>query len=430
MATAPAEGMDPLPARMQVVVARGPDEGKRLTLGPGNHLVGKSKSCALTLTDARVSRQHLELAVIASGIRVRDLDSKNGSFVQGARFSEITVPVGGAVQLGDTTLRFEAVEPALDSQRTAFGRLRGGSPPMRTLYALLERIAASDATLLVAGETGTGKELCAEAVHQESPRRAKPFVVCDLAGVARSLIESELFGHVRGAFTGAVADRPGAFEAAHGGTLFLDEIGELDLALQPRLLRAIEQRQVKRIGDDRYRQVDVRLVAATNRDLRAEVKAGRFREDLYQRLAVVKVTLPPLRERKQDLAALVESILGARRVVVPPATLDLLAAYDWPGNVRELRNVLEHGLALLGAGKVLDPRFLGLEVAAPVGPSADGDFFAARERLLAAWESQYLTALLAQTQGNVAQAARRAGIDRIHLYRLLKKYGLGRSGRG
>ena len=425
--TAPAGSMEPLPARMQVVVARGPDEGKTLTLSAGRHLVGKSKTCALVLSDAKVSRQHLELAVTEKGIIVRDLGSKNGSFLQGARFTEIMVGVGGAVQLGDSTLRFDAVDPAISSTRSSFGRLRGSSPAMRRVYALLERAADSDATVLIGGETGVGKELCAEALHQESARKKGPFVVCDAAGLARSVIESELFGHMRGAFTGATSDRAGAFESAHGGTLFIDEVGELEASMQPRLLRAIEQKQVKRIGDDKYRKVDVRLVAATNRDLRAEVKAGRFREDLYQRLAVLKVTIPPLREHKQDLPELVETILGNRRVTIPPATLDLFAAYDWPGNVRELRNVLDGALSLLGAGKILDPRFLGLEVQPK--KSTEKDFFAARERLLATWEKQYLVEVLAQTGGNVSHAARRAGIDRIHLHRLIKKYGLGGAGR-
>jgi transcriptional regulator with GAF, ATPase, and Fis domain len=257
--------------------------------------------------------------------------------------------------------------------------------------------------------------------------------VCDLAGVSRSLIESELFGHVRGAFTGADRDRQGAFEQAHGGTIFIDEIGELELDMQPRLLRALESRKIKPVGAAQYREIDVRVIAATNRDLREEVKAGRFRDDLYHRLAVVRVTLPPLRERKEDVAPLVQHFLAGKDVVVPPETMGLFTEYDWPGNVRELKNVIDRGLSLMGQNRVLDPALLGLEAMPgtstagtnPQWPSVGNEGFReAKERLIASWERDYVTQLLRRAGGNVSKAAREGGLDRVYLHRLIKKYGI------
>jgi DNA-binding NtrC family response regulator len=302
---------------------------------------------------------------------------------------------------------------------------------MRQVYALLERVARSNAALLIEGETGTGKELCAEIVHQAGGRAAGPFVICDLAGLPRSLIESELFGHLRGAFTGADRDREGAFARAHGGTIFIDEVGELELAMQPRLLRALEQHKVKPLGAADYREVDVRVIAATNRDLRQEVKAGRFREDLFHRLSVVTVRLPPLREHKEDLRDLVGAFLDGRGVTVHADTWAALQAYDWPGNVRELRNMIERGLSLLGGPGVLEPSLLELQpqavaegrAALPVAVD-DARFHEQKERLVATWEREYLARLLERAAGNMTEAARLAGIDRAYVYRLLKKHGL------
>jgi DNA-binding NtrC family response regulator len=423
VATVPADESPPLPGRVKVVVTAGPDQGRAVELDAGRHVIGKSSTCALVLADPKVSRQHLEVEVGPRGITLRDLQSRNGSFVQGARFDQITVGAAGTVTIGDTSLRFLSAEASAPqtSTRTELGRMRGGSEAMRRVYALVERIAPSDLTVLIQGETGTGKELCAEAIHALSPRAKRPFVIADMAGLPRSLMESELFGHVKGAFTGAVSDRRGAFEAASGGTLFIDEIGELELAAQPVLLRAIEQRQVKRVGATQYHTVDVRVIAATNRDLAEEVRAGRFRADLYHRLAVAQIELPPLRERKEDLSELVAAMLAGTGVSVSPATIALLAEYDWPGNVRELRNVIERALSVRGAARTIEPGMLGLEIAdgAVAEPQT---FFAARERLLASWERAYLEQLLKATDGNVSEAARRSGVARIHLYRLLKKY--------
>jgi two-component system nitrogen regulation response regulator GlnG len=431
-----------LPARMRLLVLTGPDAGKTLDLERGSYLVGKAPGCALQLSDAQVSRQHLELQVTEGGVLVRDLGSTNGAFFGGARFSTVTVGAGAVVTIGATELKLVS---AADGQRThailpssaaEFGRLLGRSLRMREVYSLLERVGQSDIAVLIEGETGTGKELCAEAIHSTGPRAGKPFVICDLAGVSRSLIESELFGHVRGAFTGADRDREGAFAQAHGGTIFIDEVGELELEAQPRLLRALEQRKVKPVGAATYRDVDVRVIAATNRDLREEVRAGRFREDLYHRLAVIKVTLPPLRERKEDIAVLVEAFLAGRQIALPPETLALLAEYDWPGNVRELRNVVERGVSLMSPSTTtLEPSLLGLE--APGGPpppdatpvpwatiGSEG-FREAKERLITAWERDYVTQLLKRSGGNVSQAAREGGIDRVYLHRLMKKHAIG-----
>ena len=424
----------PVPDKLRILVLSGPDQGKQLVLERGTYLVGKAPGCDLVLSDGAVSRQHLELQVTESGVLIKDLGSTNGSFFGGARFSQVTVGPGAVIAIGGTELKLATVErshPILPSASDRFGGLLGPSLAMREVFAVLELIAQSDVAVLIEGETGTGKELCAEAIRAAGPRAKGPMVICDLAGVSRSLIESELFGHVRGAFTGADRDRQGAFEQAHGGTIFIDEIGELELDMQPRLLRALESRKIKPVGATQYRDVDVRVIAATNRDLREEVKAGRFRDDLYHRLAVVRVTLPPLRERKLDVPALVEHFLAGKDVVVPPETLALFTEYDWPGNVRELKNVIDRGLSLMGASRVLEPALLGLEPVpaatggTPLWPTVGNEGFReAKERLIASWERDYVTQLLRRAGGNVSRAAREGGLDRVYLHRLIKKYNI------
>jgi DNA-binding NtrC family response regulator len=437
----------PRPEKLRLIVTQGPDRGRELELSVGTYTVGKLGSCELPLTDTQVSRQHLEIAVVADGLQVRDLGSTNGSWYNGARFERIVVGIGAVITIGGTELRVVgpgAGEELPPSDLDRYGDLVGASSQMRRIYSLLERVAPTDAAVLVQGETGTGKELVAEAIHMHSARKKGPFVVCDLGSVPRSLIESELFGHLRGAFTGADRDRQGAFVQAGRGTIFLDEIGELEMEVQPRLLRALERGQVKPVGSAVYEQVDVRVVAATNRDLLAEVKAGRFREDLYHRLAVVTIQLPPLRERRDDVPLLVRHFLaaaataaGRRPAHVPPPTMAALEQHDWPGNVRQLRNVLERATALAPDAEALDPVLLGLdELAAPraVGTRPDAvplgvdpslQFKEAKESLIQAWEREYVTALLEKAGGNVSLAARRAGIDRVYLHRLMKKHGLG-----
>jgi transcriptional regulator with PAS, ATPase and Fis domain len=310
------------------------------------------------------------------------------------------------------------------SQRDRFGRLRGGSVPMRAVYALLEAAAAGQSTVLLQGESGTGKDLAAESIHLESARSGGPFVVVDCGAVPGNLLEAELFGHEAGAFTGATAQRTGAFEAAIGGTLLLDEIGELSLDLQPKLLRVIERREIQRIGGTQRIPVDVRVVAATNRDLKTEVNARRFRSDLYFRLAVLVVRMPPLRERTSDIPALVEAILdglGDRdspiaRSLAGGELLPELLRHGWPGNVRELRNYVEACLARQEPAPALASDEPVIDITQPLR--------AVRDRWLRHVERRYLEQLLEAHGGNVSAAARAAGVDRVHLHRLLSKAGL------
>ncbi|HEY3445407.1 MAG TPA: sigma 54-interacting transcriptional regulator [Myxococcales bacterium] len=421
-------------ARLKLLVLTGRSAGKELTLRSGTLFIGKGTDCDLVLDDPSVSRTHLEIAQIEDGrVRLKDLDSTNGSSCDGTRFHEIEARAGAIVTLGKTELRLLAASAPgpglLPSERESFGRLAGRSLAMRQVFAVLERVSGTEAALLLEGETGTGKDLCAEAIHQHSSRATGPFVVVDLAGVQPNLIESELFGHVRGSFTGSVGDRAGAFERADGGTIFLDEVAELSSDLQPRLLRALEHRQSKRVGANDYKSFDVRVIAATNRDLVEEVRAGRFREDLYHRLGVVKVMLPPLRARREDVPLLVEKLLESmgREAKLGPGTLQMLTGYEWPGNVRELRNVVERAVSLGGPEGEVPAELLALQTSAPKNelPISDLPFKEAKERLVGSFERDYLAHLLERCGGNVSKAARHAGIDRVYLHRLLKKHGIG-----
>jgi two-component system, NtrC family, response regulator len=435
-ATAPVAA--PGARRFELVVVDGESKGQRLRLTPGAYILGKDPDCALVLTDSYISRHHAKLNVAEGLVGLQDLGSKNGTFVAGARVGEAVLTSGALLRLGSTTLRINELSPDLEAGRPkSLGRMVGQSATMRKVFEVLEQVAAADSSVLIEGETGTGKELCAEAIHESSPRAKGPFVVCDLAGINRSLLESELFGHVKGAFTGAVSDRHGLIAKADGGTLFLDEIGELDKDLQTRLLRALESKQVKPIGGATFRNCDMRVVAATNRDLAEEVKAGRFRSDLYYRLAVVKVKLPPLRERVDDIPLIVRHMLRHVPIDLPIETLACLAEHAWPGNVRELRNTIERAVSQLKPGATeLPPTLLGLETAgaaaateeAAAGPSAD-TFALARNRMMSTWEQHYLRMLMTRTDGNLSRASRESGIERTYLRRLLKKYEIQRSGK-
>jgi DNA-binding NtrC family response regulator len=337
---------------------------------------------------------------------------------------------GAALALGDDSPVFsEGREPR--SERERFGRMVGGSQIMRTVFETIERAAASEATVLLEGETGTGKEISAEAVHRGSRRRDKPFLVVDCGAIPPQLLESELFGHERGSFTGAVTSRQGVFEAAGGGTVFLDEIGELSIDLQPKLLRVLERREVRRIGTNQHVPVNVRLVAATNRSLREQVAARKFRSDLYYRLAVVEIRLPPLRERVGDLPLLVEHIarnLGpldqeAMQAIGSPEFLAKLSRHDWPGNIRELRNHLERCVAL---HEFIAPK-PSTDGAVPTPESEVGigrPLREARDGWVNSFEKRYLEELLRVNDNRVSVAARAAGVDRIYFYRLLWKHGL------
>jgi DNA-binding NtrC family response regulator len=413
--------------RFQLVVEAGPETGRTFVSEGDRVAVGTHESNQLVLTDRTVSRFHCDVSLEQDRVVVRDLQSRNGTLVDGVPVREALLADGRELTLGETHLRFRvgAEQIAIPlSKLDRFGSMVGRAAATRATFAQLERAAATDTTVLLLGETGTGKEAAAESLHRESARRDRPFVIVDCAAVPPDLMESELFGHKRGAFTGADGDREGAFEAADGGTIFLDEIGELPLDLQAKLLRVLERRAVKRIGENDYRPVDVRVVAATNRDLRQEVNAKRFRSDLYYRVAVLEIPLPPLRERGEDLILLVRHLLsgmrGADQAAVDLYTSDeaiaRLREHPWPGNVRELRNHLERCLVLRSpAAAPVRPS------TTPAPPSAEPeDYREARSR----WTTGYLERLLARHDGNVTAAARAAGMDRIHLYRLLRQHGL------
>ncbi|MFZ5467894.1 MAG: sigma 54-interacting transcriptional regulator [Myxococcota bacterium] len=410
----------------ELTVVSGPDAGKSMTLS-GVCLVGSHPDAGLALTDPTVSRYHIELHARGDGVRVRDLDSTNGTFIGNARVHEVVVEEDTVVTVGKTGLRISVAEKdlGLPAEQSSFGSVMGAAPSMKQLFGILEKVSPTDSTIVLLGETGTGKEVLAESIHQKSKRADKPFVVVDCGSVAPTLIESELFGHVKGAFTGAVSERYGAFLEADGGTVFLDEIGELPLELQPKLLRVLEGGTVKRVGEDKPRRVNVRVIAATHRDLEKMVEEGKFRRDLYFRLAVVLVNVPPLRDRLDDMPLLAKHFvrqLGREDFELPRGLLARFAAYHWPGNVRELRNVVERALA----GAEVDP--LPQESSSGVALSnehiADLPFKEAKERLVESFTKEYLVALLHKHNGNISQIARSAGIARNYVHRLVTKYGL------
>jgi two-component system, NtrC family, response regulator GlrR len=414
--------------RFTMVVIDGPDKGLAWNATADRCGVGTHPSNDVVLTDPTVSRFHCEIVVDARGTRVRDLDSRNGTHLDGRVTVESFLRPGDLLGLGRTIVRYSAGTERMQlpiSDRTELGSLVGRSTAMRTAFALIERAAASDATVLIEGETGTGKEGAAEAIHDGSTRKDGPFIVVDCSAIPGNLLESELFGHEKGAFTSAASRRIGAFEEASGGTIFLDEIGELPADLQPKLLRVLEQREIRRIGSNTYQAVDVRVVAATNRDLRAEVNEGRFRSDVYYRLAVVKIALPALRHRPDDLPVLVERILSRLRAsdaamgaLRTPEFIGTLTRATWPGNVRELRNYLERCLVFQ------EPVPLG-ESEGPVRHTIDPTmpYDDARAAALAEFERRYLEGLL-EMHGSVAAAARIAGVSKVYLYRLINKHGL------
>jgi DNA-binding NtrC family response regulator len=386
-------------------------------------LVGTSDACELKLRDPTVSRRHASLAPGAVGVIVRDAGSKNGVWLGAVAVREADVPVGTEVRVGSTTLRIEATvtagaRGATPALRHGFGRFVGEAPSLQRVYAALERAAPTDATILVEGESGTGKELLAEAIHEHGARRGGPFVIVDCGTMQETLVESELFGHEKGAFTGADRKHVGAFEAAQGGTVFLDEIGELPLALQTRLLRVLEQRHIKRVGGTARIPIDVRVVAATNRNLDKEVDEGRFRLDLFHRLAVVLVRVPPLRERRGDLERLARHFAAqhGRPDALTPAVLERIARHDWPGNVRELRNYVERVTLLGDAAEAIPARSgqSGFDAAASSGLP----YRVARAQALDAFTDAYVASMLAAHDGNVSAAARAAGIARRYFQRL------------
>jgi len=413
---------------LRLVVIAGPDQGLEHAAKRGTIRIGTGANADLKLTDRAVSRAHCELRLRASEVRIVDLESRNGTRVDGVGVYDARLGPASLVTIGETTIRAVTEdEPVVIpiSKNERFGALLGRSLAMREVFAILERVAVADVNVLVEGETGTGKELAAEGIHRHSPRRKGPFIAIDCGAIAETLIESELFGHVRGSFTGAQSDRRGAFEEAHGGTLFLDEIGELPIELQPKLLRALEKREIRRVGTTQPKAVDVRIVAATNRDLAVGVEKGTFREDLFYRLAVVRVRLPSLRARPDDISLLVAHFfeqLAPGGPAPSPGTLRALQRRSWPGNVRELRNAVQRALAL-----ELHEGAPALGTARPAeGPEAlfGLPYKEAQEIWLSRIERPYFEALLAATGGNVSSAARAAGLSRRYMQRLLARLGL------
>ncbi len=426
------------------VLLSGPLVGERRLSSP-RLTVGSHPSNDVVLADPTVSRFHLELEAGPRGYRLRDLDSTNGTWLNGIRVGEAWLPQAASLRLGQAVLQFSLTGAGVRvpaSEREELAGLVGRSPRMRELFGLLERAAPTDATVLVEGESGTGKELVAAALHRASRRAGGPFVVLDCAAVPTTLIESEFFGHERGAFTGAVSRADGRFREADGGTLFLDEIGELPLELQPKLLRVLESKQVRRLGATQAEKVDVRLVAATNRDLAREVNRGSFREDLYYRLAVLRVKLPALRERLEDLPLLVRHFV-AQSLPDEPARVDeiiggiseenwsRLRALPWRGNVRELRNFIERTLALSGGLGAPPTLVSGAGAGAVTGAAAPGQtgaidldrpFTEHKAEVIERWERAYLLGQLARHGNNVSAAARAAGLDRMNFKRLLRRY--------
>jgi transcriptional regulator with PAS, ATPase and Fis domain len=412
-------------------VLRGPDAGATARVESPSFVIGTSQSADLRLTDATVSREHLRLTLDAAGLRLRDDASRNGTWIGGARIQSAVITADTTLRLGNTTIALRLDPGPLQlavSPSTEFGGAIGASPAMRHVFALLERAAQTDVTVLLEGESGVGKDVLSNALHAKSPRAEGELVAVDCGAIPPNLIESELFGHVKGAFTGATAARVGLLARAHRGTLFLDEIGELPLDLQPKLLRFLETREVRPVGGASSETVDVRVIAATNRRLLEAVESGAFRKDLFYRLAVVRIVVPPLRDRAEDIAPLATAFLRAATgdpgAELPADLAALLATYAWPGNVRELRNAIDR-YAHLG---VRDARGLFDEaVRMGVDPAADLSLLPlheARRRALDQFEKAYVPRVLARAGGVVARAAELAGVARPSFYRMLDRLAL------
>ena len=437
---------------LSLEVMAGPDVGRALSIDPsdqvGRIFVGKSKACQLELSDPLASRRHFAIEVAGSCARLTDLDSTNGTLVNGVRVFEALLFGGELVRVGDTTIAVRLGERRTRklSGATCFGRFLGASPELTRLYPVCERLALSDVPVILEGETGTGKELLAEALHEASPRASGPFVVFDCTTSPSGLLEGRLFGHERGAFTGAVGARAGVFEEASGGTLLIDEIGDLEIGLQAKLLRAVQTGQVQRLGGTTWIKTNVRVLAATRRDLEREIQAGRFRDDLYYRLAVARLEIPPLRRRVGDIRLLAEHLWAQACPGGPPITEELLArleSYAWPGNVRELSNAVLHhaalgdladvnGLARVAPPANEDAREPGVQAPGRAEPS-DGiiasvvarglPFPRARQEVMEAFEETYVDAMLAKHDHNISKAAAAAGIARRYFYTIRTRRG-------
>ncbi|MBI2894063.1 MAG: sigma 54-dependent Fis family transcriptional regulator [Deltaproteobacteria bacterium] len=401
--------------------------------------------------DETVSRYHCKIVIEGDSYILHDLDSTNGTFINRVRVREAFLKPDCVITAGKTEIHFAPLDEKVrivPSEKTRFGEVIGRNVKLREIYGILEKIAPTDATVVVEGETGTGKEVVARSIHDASRRKDGPFMVFDCGAVPENLIESELFGHEKGSFTGAIMTRQGIFELANGGTVFLDELGELRVDLQPKLLRVLEQREVKRVGGAKPIKVDVRVIAATNRNLEEEVRAARFREDLFYRLSVVRLVLPPLRDRKEDIPLLVKHFLknllcnkarGDERKVnsISRDSMDRLVEYDWPGNIRELVNMIERAVSFCDSDtievedlpeQISMPRQIAVASGGGGGgaPAAVDDvpFKEAKERWVSSFEKDYILHLLRKNAMNISHAAREADIDRKYFRKLMRKYGI------
>ncbi len=423
--------------KARVKVVKGPDRGVIKDLQHQAFTIGGTEGADLVLTDPSVSRKHLEISPHDKRFILKDLGSTNGTFIRGLRIGQVDLSGGEEIEIGRSTILFSILDEHEElhlSQNKAFGTMVGRSLAMRQAFAVLERAASSEATLLLEGESGTGKDLAAENVHLLSGRKDAPFVVVDCGAVTPTLIESELFGHCKGSFTGAERDRPGAFESANGGTVFLDEISEIDLSIQPKLLRVLDKRESKRVGENTYRPVDVRIVAATNRDLAHEVEQGRFREDLFYRISVLRVRMPPLRNRYEDLIPLAKAFITKRDAnvntdeILTDQVVAMFLNHDWPGNVRELRNVVERLLLFPDHPETAIKRRTAWthSTAAPTLNFLELTFRDVQGRVREHYEKAYLSAILDACNGVMSLAAKKSGLPRQTFYRFINKYKLNR----
>jgi DNA-binding NtrC family response regulator len=416
--------------RLRLLVLDGPDVGAHVEFAEEPIRIGGLPSNDLVLTDPRVSGLHCEISVDRRGVHLRDPGSTNGTRVDGVRVSDAYLHRGAEIRLGDTVLRLDPGEGATEVELQpgeSFGPLVGASAVMRELYARIRKFAPADTPILVLGETGSGKEMVARAIHELGDRAGEPFVPVECAAMPEGLIESELFGYSRGAFTGADQDFCGAFERAGRGTVLLDEIGDMPLALQPKLLRVIERREVRPLGSGQKRPVRARLIAATNRDLATMVSRGTFRADLYYRLSVGQLHVPPLRERRDDIPLLVEHFLREFPEAGPldKAMMKALVGHSWPGNVRELHNAVQR-IAVLGSPALAEHTAVatGNGIHAPrILVELDLPYKEARDRVLEEFCAVYAREALQRSGGNISEAARRCGVDRMTFYRLMQKGG-------
>ena len=419
-------------------VIRGQANKPSLEVSAETLVVGRNEACDLVLDDRKVSAVHMEVVATERGVRVRDLGSRNGTYLGDTRVGEVYLMKPTVITVGESTLEFSPSTPEQVDlpEVAAFGPLVGVSAGMRAVFERCRKAAPTDLTALILGETGCGKELVAQAIHQASSRAHKPFVVVDCGAIAPSLAESALFGHERGSFTGAVDKRISPFVEADGGTIFLDELGELPLDVQPKLLRALAEQRIKSVGSNSYRPVNVRVIAATRRDLVREVNAGTFRRDLYFRVAQLRIELPALRERLEDIPALVRKMMtdmgdpGAYDRITNDS-LERLMRHDWPGNVRELRNVLAVAMAFGKEGPLdLAQHLAPMSTASESTPTRGRTFQDAKREVLARFEREYFTALYAECSGNVSEIGRRAAMERAHVRGYLRRHGIGDSKKG